>query len=108
MIFVALFAFQVVQAKDHVIVIRTDTIEPPLSTEVKVDNGSGTDTITVTPAPDVTDITVTVKDEYGTTVLQDRIPASPTGAYMLSIPSLSDSIIEVSDNKDVAYVIYDY
>ena len=92
------------QAKNHTIVVRTDAMHAKGNTEVKVDPTGNGEVLTITPAIDVTTITVTIKDEYGEIVAEDDVPATTEGVYEVTTPETSEgSTIEVSDDNGVVY-----
>lgn len=100
----AVLTAMLVQAKDHTIVVRTDHVTPKGHTEVAVDPTGNGDIITITPAIDVTTITVTIKDEYGEIVAEGDVPATTEGVYEVTTPETSEgSTIEVSDDNGVVY-----
>lgn len=100
-VLMAMFA----QAKNHTIVVRTDAMHAKGNTEVKVDPTGNGDVLTITPAIDVTTITVTIKDEYGEIVAEDDVPAKEEGIYELSTPETTEGgTIEVSDDYGVVHV----
>lgn len=99
-VLMAMFA----QAKNHTIVVRTDAMHAKGNTEVKVDPTGNGEVLTITPAIDVTTITVTIKDEYGEIVAEDDVPATTEGVYEVTTPETSEgSTIEVSDDNGVVY-----
>lgn len=106
-LFAALFVAQFTMAKDYVLVVKGNNNSVKSNIEVKSDNGDidKTGTITVKSGSDVTTITVTVKDIYGAVLLQDAVPASEDGTYVLTIPELSNgTILEIKDNTGIVYL----
>ena len=99
-VLMAMFA----QAKNHTIVVRTDAMHAKGNTEVKVDPTGNGDVLTITPAIDVTTITVTVKDENGEVIAEDDVPATTEGVYEVTTPETTEGgTIEVSDDNGVVY-----
>lgn len=100
----AVLSTMLLQAKNHTIVINGYHPTPKGHTEVAVDPTGNGDIITITPAIDVTTITVTIKDEYGEIVAEDDVPATTEGVYEVTTPETSEgSTIEVSDDNGVVY-----
>lgn len=101
---VAALTATLVQAKDHNIVVRTDQPTTKGNTEVKVDQTGNGEVITITPAKDVTTITVTVKDMFGEVIAEGDVSATNEGVYELTTPETTEgNIIEVSDDNGVVY-----
>ena len=100
----AVLTAMLVQAKNHTIVINGHTPKTKGNTEVAVDPTGNGDIITITPAIDVTTITVTVKDENGEVVAEGDVPATTEGVYEVTTPETSEGgTIEVSDDNGVVY-----
>ena len=99
-----LLAVMLTQAKDHKIVVKGDSIILKGNTEVFVDNTGDSDSIIITPAQDVSDIYVTVKNVYGDVLNQCVMPADLTNEVELNTPNLPEGcIIEIEDNSGVVY-----
>ncbi len=91
-----------VQAKNHTIMVRTDHAMPKGSTEVEVDQTGSGDIITITPANDVTTITVTVKDEYGEVIAESDVSTTTEGIYEVTTPKTTNrGSIEISDDHGI-------
>ena len=105
--FIFLASFLVAQltwAGNHVIVIHGECKGSVQNTEVKVDPTGNGEVLTITPAIDVTTITVTIKDENGEVIAEDDVPATTEGVYEVTTPETSEgSTIEVSDDNGVVY-----
>lgn len=106
--FIFLVSFLVAQltwAGNHVIVIKGESPSTTGTTEVAVDPTGNGDIITITPAIDVTTITVTVKDENGEVIAEDDVPATTDGVYEVTTPETTEGgTIEVSDDNGLVHV----
>jgi len=103
-LFFSVLTAMFVQGKNHTIVVRTDHAMPKGSTEVKVDPTGNGEVLTITPADDVTTITVTVKDMFGEVIAEGDVPATMEGVYEVTTPETTEgNVIEVSDDNGVVY-----
>ena len=101
---VSLFVAQLVWAGNHVIVIKGGTPSTNTATEVAVDQSADGNIITITPAIDVTTITVTVRGESGEVIAEGDVSATAEGVYDVTTPETTEGgTIEVSDDNGVVY-----
>ncbi len=100
MILAAIFMVQLAQAKDYVLVVKT---QKPIRTG-KTEIRENSDTLEVTPDKGISIIHVEVSDAEGTPITQDIMPASIPSNYLITTPSLpTGSLLKIRDDNEVVF-----
>lgn len=103
-ILAALFLTQLAMAKDRVIVIIGNEPTNIGNTKVKVDSNVYTDTLTITPAKDVSFIYVTLRDASDNIVESYCSPAYYNDCFTIISPTLPYGYtLEIKDDKGAVY-----
>lgn len=90
------------QAKDKVVVIKSDTHTPKGKTEV-TSHGDGTaDTLTVTPGTGATAVVVTVEDAEGNLLDIQSVNANMTATLSIALPD-NGATLRIRDDQEVVY-----
>ena len=98
-----------VMAKDHVIVVHTESNETKHKTEVKIEQGNESDTIVIVPGINATDFEVTISDTSGNVVAQYYLSADTSAPVDMNTPDLPDTyVVEVRDNRGIVFSGYEF
>ncbi len=98
----ALLFTQLSKAGEVVLVIKDKSINTTTRSEVKIEDSSHEETITITPNHETTHITLTLKDENGSTIFQNFFPTNTSGTYFIPVPDTNTgNSLEISDNQGI-------
>lgn len=103
----ALLASSFAQAKDYTLFIKGKGQIVKGNTEVFVNDGEQSDTITVTPGSDVTTITITVSAPDGTLLQQEVLSASGDRLDFTTPSTENGYLLSIRDNHGEVYCVID-
>lgn len=97
----------IAQAKEYVIVLKGTSNTIKSNTEVTSKEGCS-DTLTVIPARNINEITISIRDVYGNVHQAYYMPATIDDRFSIITPTLPDGyMLEVKDDRGTIYTDFD-
>ena len=92
------------QAKDYHVSIKAPAGRPVISTEVFIGGNFQGDSITITPAEDITEIQISIKTLDGEMLQSEIIPFNLPEHFHFITPHMPEGfLLEIKDNNGVIY-----